>query len=365
MRKNLTALLFGLLAALLLCELVLRIYNPVMRFNRQGSLIWPAQQEAVFHNKWIGQLDEKIHYSRNALGFRGPLPTDSINRLCSVICIGGSTTECRFLSDADTWPYLLGQHLQKTVPRSWVNNAGMDGHSTFGHQLLVREYIVRLRPRFVLLLTGVNDVETERPESFDLLQENKLHTGSPGQLIKSLLQKTATGATLFQLYSIRLAYRKGLIHKEVNPSALPDTLLSPAYRQEQVARQQAFLPGYRQRLQVITNLCREQGITPILLTQPSLYGAVQDRNGNDLRLKYLPGFTPVRNNLLQEQILEQYNDVVRSFAGSVPVVDLARLLPKDPGLFYDFIHFNKQGAAAVAAILAKELAPVLQEACLQ
>ncbi|HEX4957294.1 MAG TPA: SGNH/GDSL hydrolase family protein, partial [Lacibacter sp.] len=133
MKKNLKALMFGCFVALLLCELILRIYNPFTNFTKQGKLILPANQQVVFQNKWIAQLDSQIHYSRNALGFRGPMPPDSIHHLNSVICIGGSTTECRFLSDDQTWPALLQQQLKDSVPRLWINNAGIDGHSTFGH----------------------------------------------------------------------------------------------------------------------------------------------------------------------------------------------------------------------------------------
>jgi hypothetical protein len=56
-----------------------------------------------------------------------------------------------------------------------------------------------------------------------------------------------------------------------------------------------------------------------------------------------------------------YNDVTRSVGGQqgVLVVDVARALPKSSRLFYDFVHFTNEGAAAVARITFAALCPFL------
>ena len=41
------------------------------------------------------------------------------------------------------------------------------------------------------------------------------------------------------------------------------------------------------------------------------------------------------------------------------MIDLAHELPKTSRLFYDFVHFNNDGSAAVADIVAARLAPFL------
>lgn len=361
MIKNLKALLFGLFVALLLCEIILRIYNPFTNFTRQGKLILPANQKTVFENKWISQLDRHIYYSRNSLGFRGPEPTDSISKLNSLICIGGSTTECRFLSDSTTWPFLLGEKLKDTIPGIWVNNAGIDGHSTFGHLHLLKEYIVKLKPKYVLLLTGVNDMETEKPETFDLMNENRIHFTSLKLFAKSLLNKTEIGRTIFQFYAIQLAYKKGLIHKEVDFKHLPDTIAAPSFVLQQLAQQKKYLTGYQARLQHIITLCKTNGIKPILLTQPSLYGSFVDSvTGIKMDTKYDLVAGTIRNNLLQEQVLEEYNNIVRSFQHQTTVIDLSKLMPKNTIYYYDFIHFNKKGSAKVAELLSMELKQIIR-----
>jgi len=361
-KQNLKALLFGLVVAFLLGELILRIYNPFSSNIRSGQIHLPASQDVIFKNQWISKLDSRIHYSRNALGMRGPLPTDSIHKLTSFICIGGSTTECRFLSDDQTWPFVLQEKLKSSVPDIWVNNAGLDGMSTFGHQLMLNEYLLSLKPRYILFLTGVNDIETDKPESFDLLIENKIQWNAPVPFFKSLLFKTELGTTAFQLYSIHIAYKKGLIHKEVDFESLKDTVHSNSYEKEQLNRQIPYLQAYKNRLLQLTKTCRNHGIIPILITQPSLYGNYADPTTHkNMGTKYLSSAYPVRNNQLQEKIVESYNDVIRSMSATTPVIDLARRLPKNTASFYDFIHFNKYGAAAVGSIVASELLPILQK----
>ena len=39
----------------------------------------------------------------------------------------------------------------------WLNNAGLDGHSTFGHEILLRSHIIKLKPDMIIFLTGIND----------------------------------------------------------------------------------------------------------------------------------------------------------------------------------------------------------------
>src|SRR5258706_10704896 len=114
--KNIKATCFGLIAGLVICEIILRIYNPFPFALKKGKLILPANQTKVFTNSWIKKLDNKIYYSRNSLGFRGPELPDSITKLTSIITVGGSTTECKFLSDSNTWSYQLFDSLKKERP---------------------------------------------------------------------------------------------------------------------------------------------------------------------------------------------------------------------------------------------------------
>ena len=67
------------------------------------------------------------------------------------------------------------------------------------------------------------------------------------------------------------------------------------------------------------------------------------------------------NGALTWRVLELYNEQTRQVAreSAVPLIDLARLMPKNSAYFYDQIHFNGAGADMVAEILFQELCPWL------
>jgi hypothetical protein len=78
-------------------------------------------------------LEARIVHRKNSLGFRGPeLPADYAERL-SIIAVGGSTTECFYIPDGKTWPDLPADSLGGNFSGLWLDNAGLDGHSTWGH----------------------------------------------------------------------------------------------------------------------------------------------------------------------------------------------------------------------------------------
>jgi lysophospholipase L1-like esterase len=359
--KKIFSILIGLLAGIVICEIILHFYNPFPFAISKGRLVLPANQQTIFKNTWIKKLDSVIYYSRNALGFRGPMPADSVHKIPSVICIGGSTTECRFISDSLTWPNQLYSHLKDSIPKIWLNNAGVDGHSTFGHLLLLKEYITTLKPRFVTILIGVNDVENNTPLQFDLMNEKKINFFSVKSFFKSVINKTELGSAFFQLYAIRGAYKKGLIHKEVDFLALKDTMLSAAYTNAVIKKQDIYLTQYRQRISEMIAICKSSNTTPILLTQPSLFGDYTD-SATMVKManKIIPGTEPVTNAVTTQKVLELYNDVVRSFGKEVKVIDLAAKMPKNSSYYYDFIHYTGAGCSKIAAILFAELLPYIK-----
>ena len=100
------------------------------------------------------------------------------------------------------------------------------------------------------------------------------------------------------------------------------------------------------------------GIKPVFITQPALYGNVVDSTtkiflGN-LRLD---GYDCATN----WQVLEMYNDEIRKlrFEG-IKVIDLAAAMPKDSKYYYDFMHYTNAGAEKVASIISDSLRVIIR-----
>lgn len=356
------ALLAGTVVALLLAEVVLRVFNPLGLRLRGDRIELPRNQRQVLRNHSNPRLPASIVYARNSLGLRGPEPPASFASALTVIVVGGSTTESRYQSEGETWADLTGLHLAAHFRDLWINNAGLDGHSTFGHVLLLEQHLLALRPAVLVFLVGVNDVGRLGPKQVD----DALAGEGEADLLTRLSRGSALLATLQNLGRAEDARQARLfVFGDLDLRRLPHLTYS-GRRPEKALREhrERYLPGYRERLHLLLTLCREAGIVPVLATQPALYGpATDDRTGVDLGTMVVNERQKL-NGALAWEILELYNDTTRELGREreVPVVDLARSLPKSSRLFYDFVHFTGEGAQAVATVMARGLCPALARA---
>jgi hypothetical protein len=356
--KNFIAILFGIFLALIIVEIVLRIWHPFVYTVRGDKIILPANIKVRMKNLWVKKLDDTIVYSRNSIGLRGDSWPAHPEKYTTVITVGGSTTECKFLSDPKTWPEQLKFDLKKQYPNIRLNNAGLDGHSTFGHLVLLKDYIIRLHPNYILFLTGINDVELDGPADLDDQDIRGIHGHSVKFFLKSLVNYSETGTLLLSLYRNYLAYRKGLVHKERDPTQLPMGITDSLTRKNKMAFQHNYLSSYSRRLKELAAESVLNNIKPIFITQPALFGDVVDSTtGIFMGNRMLDGYDCATD----WQVLELYNDEVRKLrTDGISVIDLATAMPKDSKYFYDFMHYTNGGAEKVASILADSLRLIIK-----
>lgn len=354
-KGNVLLLLGGCAAALLLLEVFLRLYNPLGVRIRGDRIVLPRNFRETMTNATNPKLAPTIVFSKNSLGFRGAEPPRDFDRHLTVLAIGGSTTECLYLTDGTSWPERVGQALSPHFDRLWVNNAGLDGHSTFGHLLLLDQIVLRLRPRVLLFLIGLNDVNRELPTG------REVATGR-APLLHRLARHSAIVANALDVRRHLEARELALGYREVDLAQTPQMEADRPRAQALVERhREKSVPAYRSRVRELVRLSRAHGIEPVLLTQPALYGGEKDDvTGVSLRWIEVDPKQRIHGGLAW-RLLEEYNDVVREVgaAEDVLVVDLARELPKSSRLFYDFVHFADEGARQVADITARALCPLL------
>ena len=152
---------------LVLLEVGLRVYNPLPFRVRGERIVLPVHRKYQFIHEQTTKLEPITWHTKNALGFRGPDPPRDFSRRLTLVTIGGSTTECLFISDGKTWTDVLARRLARTWPDAWVNNAGLDGQSSYGHLILLRDFIVALKPKVAVFLIGVNDIERDDLTTYD------------------------------------------------------------------------------------------------------------------------------------------------------------------------------------------------------
>lgn len=350
--------LYLFLSVFLLLEIVLRIYNPFHLRLKGDKIVLPVNLQATITNRINPKLDPVIINTRNSLGFRGPEPPSprEWSRELTLITIGGSTTECHFLSDDSTWPFLLGKKLAGTFAPCWLNNAGLDGHSTYGHLVMLNDYVKKLKPSVVLFLTGINDVEATQPSFHD-----KLNTRGAYPDLKHYLFENSEVLNL--LLNLARGWRAQKFNNTTNSMMVLDSVQRRVLPDEVIARRLAvqgpWLAAYRERLERLADTCTRYHILPVFLTQPDQFGeGIDPVTGADLAL--FPIGDSLNGKLLWK-LLEEYNEVTRRICREkgLPLIDLARSMPRNSRYYYDMSHFTNAGAAVVASLAAEGLGPVL------
>ncbi|WP_460943714.1 SGNH/GDSL hydrolase family protein [Spirosoma daeguense] len=313
----------------------------------------------------LPSIERNAIHTKNSLGFRGEEPPKDWSKHLTVLTVGGSTTECFFLGDGTDWTARMAQRSHSTMPYLWINNAGLNGHSTFGHQVLLDDYLLKLHPNVILFLIGINDVGKDKMDGFDntVLKNTYLDLGDSWW--KNLGRTIAQNSEVVGL--VRLVSR-GIVTQKLNfrdnlyrPVHPDDTLnLSQAVIQSELATVSHFIPAYRERVLKLIKTCRQSGIEPVLITQPLLVGAGFDPVSHTDLAKFR--VNERENGLLCWKRLEVYNNVTRAVAieQQVHLIDLARKMPKSSEYFYDDMHFTESGARKVSDVLSDDLTPYLK-----
>ena len=139
--RFLTILLFccSVVGILLLCEAVLQILLPSSYSN--GYYIWPPHLRKVFrpYQDVMPGISGESEFIVNSHGVRGDELTPQ--HTYRILAIGGSTTECKYLDQSETWAYLLQETINENTNHSvWVGNAGMSGTTTRHHLTVLQFY---------------------------------------------------------------------------------------------------------------------------------------------------------------------------------------------------------------------------------
>jgi lysophospholipase L1-like esterase len=336
--KKFIAILIGCIVAFILCELILRLYNPFQsRIRGQEIILKSHLKKTIQIQPAIKGLSETIRYSTNDLGFRGPSKPKQWDANTSIITVGGSTTECSLLDDDSTWPEQLYKLMHSKQSNIWINNAGIDGCSTFGHLILMRDYIVKLKPNYVLFMVGINDLAKQ-----DFVQEDGFLLNRNESFVRSLIKRSEFLTTLSNVYEALKSHKANVAHGsspydyKKNDFNLMDSLS----RANNDIKMQKWLQAYQQRLIALIQICKSNQIQPVFITQAKF----DDTNAYSWK------------------VMQAYNETLKTTCANeqIPCIDLANQLPKKIEYFYDQIHFSNAGARQVANILYPQLSQIIK-----
>jgi lysophospholipase L1-like esterase len=270
--------------------------------------------------------------------------------------VGGSTTECSYLDDGETWPQLLRERLNASSARLpvWVGNLGISGFASRHHLEFVTASDLVEEVDCVVLLVGVNDLtRTLRRcagESEDVAPANGIAPLWTRSMVLSLVR------------SVRQRYQ----------GAMAEDVAGQSYvlrrRERQRATVGARMPDltqglaeYRQRLAGIIQAVRRKGAVPVFLTQPVLWDEQLSPQAEALLWMGNPAEAGSYVSAAGlRQGIDRYNDVLQLVCDEwrAACIDL-RSLRGRAEYFYDDCHFNEAGAREVAGIIAPRLSSEL------
>lgn len=333
-----------LLIVLIGLEIMLHFYNPFSGRVKNGEIILPKNTKYETTIPDVPGLDKYLIHSRNSLGFRGEELTDTTST--KIICMGGSTTECFYLNDGRDWPNLLGKKLKNELGNIWLNNAGMDGQSSYGNLQMLKQYIVQMKPDYIILMCGLNDMSLDAPSKFDQNSE---------KWYRKAYDFLELPSTIVNIVRAGKAKNAGLNHQFFTKlEEMPKLEMSDSQIMQRLLQEQKYIDPYKQRITEFAKICKENNIKLIFVAQSILFSDEKDLMTNvDLgTLK-----TGEINGKTRAFILKMYNKTTYKVAEETgfPFINIAARLPKDSRLFYDGYHFTNDGADLAAEMIYNDI----------
>ncbi len=342
--KALWKIIRPLLLVLIGVEFFLHFYNPFTGRVKNGDIILPKNAKYEVQNISISGLDTHLLHTKNSIGFRGPeLPTDT--NTTKIICMGGSTTECFYLNDGKDWPNRVAQEFAANNKKIWLNNAGMDGQSAFGNLVMLKQHIVQLKPNYILLMCGLNDIGLNAAGKYDMAEKN---------WFKKAYDFLELPATIVNIIRADKAKKVGLNHQFLDIQKAEKLELSDTQILQRIAQEQPLLENYKKRIEEIVKICNENKIKLVFISQTILFADEQDMY-TGIALGNIK--TGEINGRTQALLLKQYNKANYDIAtaNNLAFINLSARLPKDSRFYYDGYHFTNDGAELVSKFIYEEI----------
>ena len=323
-------------------EAFVRLVSPPNMFSPYLPLRPHSKME--LHVSLAG-VSPNAHNTTNQWGLRGDEPPEPWNEFFTVVVIGGSTAQCYYLDDHKTWPFLLQEKMKAKDPKTWVGNGGISGHSTRAHIIFVREAITKMKPKAVLLLTGINDL-------WYSMNDEARNLGNPAENAgwKYFVLGSSRLVQILFLWKIILFDHVVVLERSANANFVPETLATEMKLPDDLRLLTPSLPEYRSNIHTIIADLKNLKIRTIFLTQPLLFDS-------SVSWKSLVGWEYSVNGKKGKlsastyaKLLDIFNQELISVcdADNVEVFDLASEIPHTREFFYDTMHFNEMGSELVA-----------------
>ncbi len=330
--------------------------------------VWPPhyQCRVVPHDTpGIGQAGT---FSTNSRGIRGRefSPRDAYR----VLCVGGSTTECLYLDNSNSWPALVERALAIEHPRVWVGNLGRSSLTARDHATLLARCPEAREVECWVVLCGINDVGRHLAGEYASASAQTFERtfvyrrpGWQSPRERPLYRNTYTFHLVNRaVQTARWAWRApgGAVVQDTKAAWYHEVRQKRARapKVDQLPDLASAVKAYGDDVMAICRLAQNQQRRLLLVTQPVLW---QDPMPREFEALCCGGWRADGSYYSSASLCRAmglFNEELRRVArmAQVECVDLDDLLPKSTATLYDDCHFNEPGARAVARHISRALA---------
>lgn len=366
----------------LFCASVIVCFGLVLAECYAVSLLAKLQPDKPFHSRGVNLrllfdpvpgtmpgLDGPAYYTTDPQGLR-PAAAANMRNARRLVCVGGSSTECTYLDDAETWPVLLSRELTRRGggDELWVDSMGISGYSTLEHGQLLCGRGLPSEIQGVILQTGINDLWrylANEDEEMDLRRfADKAPEFRPIIAPEEVHKPIWTRSRIIEFYHT--------VQRSRSASTLADVTMveSPGGSEYNIRRERRAkariteslpdlvrgLAHYEERIRRIIACCRDRGLYVAFTTQPVLWDtALPAEVAARCWFGWLPDGSYLDLGVLR-QAMDAYNRRLLDLCSEegIPCADLGEM-NGHPEFFYDDCHFTEEGATVVARRVADTL----------
>ena len=311
---------------------------------------FPVFDKFVFRS---GSKTERVNFSINSLGFRGPefSPTKKPGTI-RIFCSGGSTTAGNSVDDDETWPAVLEIELRQRGYRVEVINAGVQGWSSYQELLRFEREIVNYQPDVLLLHQGWNEEFAYSSQNLgrwwqprvvrNMIETRYLYSGRHPWLSQT---RFLLGFYLTQLYFKDFIFNRRM--RFTNP------------KRWACLRQEKYLVAWFDNLREIAREARAGGILVYTINYPGLSDFNDSLIEREIYLKNTR-LTP-RYADYQAVSKKQIQHLLFQTSPLIPLIDTEKELARTRGserleFFLDEIHLSTKGNRWLGQTIAAQLA---------
>lgn len=351
MIKIFKIIFFNILFCLFICFLF-EIFcgSWIFSKNKLDNLGIPRNANYIYQQERYSFF-ETVKYTRDDYGLRGDSTYNNPSSI-DILTIGGSTTDCRYITDSLTWQSLLQNKIQKTGLSLNISNAGVDGQSTFGHIKNFQHWFPllngKLKPKYILFYIGINDVyRTSENSIYDDLTDFFTYKYIKFQLINKSF-----------FYSVYRKFKGLSIIKSNNIGHDMIDFANFEYVNNGIAQKEFFDFykkeyiysdfGFENRIKLLIDESIKLGAEPIFITQPNMMYKFIDNELFGINNNYkLNGM--LYNGVDYFYLLNLLNKAIEDVCfDRYQVIDLTNLKSWNNSHFYDFYHMNVNGTKKLA-----------------